>query len=276
MLLLEKTCIVNRPVRPAPKVSFWTSYDANVIGGALVGIGMALSGACPGTVLVQIVRGIPSANATAIGCFMGAAVYVQTRDRLELMAHPQKDANQSSCKGTISEVICISDTILYPIFGLMIMGVLFFTRAKDISSLVPPMVGGLLIGSAQALSLLLTSSPLGVSTMYEHVSQNVVQAFTEKLGKQDWLTRPIAFSVGIIVGSTLLLQMASATNSSSADATISTWHAFAGGFVMTFGARFGGGCTSGHGLSGLSAMSFSSLVTVGSMFSAGILTRKLI
>jgi len=44
---------------------------------------------------------------------------------------------------------------------------------------------------------------------------------------------------------------------------------------MTFGARLGGGCTSGHGLSGLSAMSFSSLLTVGAMFGAGILTQKL-
>lgn len=52
MLVFEKLNINDRPVRPKPKVSLWTPYDANVAGGAFVGIGMALSGACPGTVLV--------------------------------------------------------------------------------------------------------------------------------------------------------------------------------------------------------------------------------
>lgn len=79
----------------------------------------------------------------------------------------------------------------------------------------------------------------------------------------------------IIAGSTVLLQNMSSVASFTADAAIPTWQAFAGGVVMIFGARLDGGCTSGHSLSGLSANSFSSMLTVGAMFGAGLLTQKL-
>ncbi|THW31056.1 hypothetical protein D6D21_10773 [Aureobasidium pullulans] len=149
------------------RVSVWTPYDANIAGGALVGIGMALSGACPGTVLVQLAQRIPSANATALGALFGAIVYVRTRDWMELKARPHEVTKQAPCKKTISEVFRASEAALYSIFGLGIAGVLSLTRAKIGNSLVPPVMGGLLIGSVQALSLLLISKPLGVSTAYE-------------------------------------------------------------------------------------------------------------
>lgn len=45
---------------------------------------------------------------------------------------------------------------------------------------------------------------------------------------------------------------------------------FVGGFALGFGARLAGGCTSGHGISGMSAMSVASLVTVATMFASGM------
>ena len=46
--------------------------------------------------------------------------------------------------------------------------------------------------------------------------------------------------------------------------------AVVGGAVMTFGARLAGGCTSGHGISGLATMGVASFVSVGAMFAGGI------
>ena len=43
--------------------------------------------------------------------------------------------------------------------------------------------------------------------------------------------------------------------------------AFAGGFLMLFGARLGGGCTSGHGISGMPLLNVLSVVAVVAMFS---------
>jgi uncharacterized membrane protein YedE/YeeE len=47
-----------------------------------------------------------------------------------------------------------------------------------------------------------------------------------------------------------------------------------GGFLVGFGTRYAGGCTSGHGIMGLSALQWPSLIAVVSFFAAGILCSK--
>lgn len=51
---------------------------------------------------------------------------------------------------------------------------------------------------------------------------------------------------------------------------------FAGGVLMAFGARLGGGCTSGHGISGTLQLNVASWVAVISMFTGGIVTALLL
>ena len=45
---------------------------------------------------------------------------------------------------------------------------------------------------------------------------------------------------------------------------------FIGGFLMLFGSRLAGGCTSGHGISGFTLANLSSFVAVPCMFAGGI------
>jgi uncharacterized membrane protein YedE/YeeE len=52
--------------------------------------------------------------------------------------------------------------------------------------------------------------------------------------------------------------------------------AFAAGFIMLFGARIAGGCTSGHGISGMAQLSAGSTLAVAAMFAGGILTATLL
>ena len=47
-----------------------------------------------------------------------------------------------------------------------------------------------------------------------------------------------------------------------------------GGFLVGFGTRYSGGCTSGHGISGLSTLQWPSLVAVVLFFASGILTAN--
>ncbi len=49
-----------------------------------------------------------------------------------------------------------------------------------------------------------------------------------------------------------------------------------GGFLIGFGARYAGGCTSGHAISGLSALQISSLIAVIGFFIGGLLMTYLI
>ena len=50
---------------------------------------------------------------------------------------------------------------------------------------------------------------------------------------------------------------------------------FGGGFVMLLGARIAGGCTSGHGISGMAQLALGSFVAVAAMFAGGILAASL-
>jgi uncharacterized membrane protein YedE/YeeE len=51
---------------------------------------------------------------------------------------------------------------------------------------------------------------------------------------------------------------------------------FAGGVLMSFGARLAGGCTSGHGISGTLQLNAGSWLTVACMFIGGIATAMLL
>jgi uncharacterized membrane protein YedE/YeeE len=50
----------------------------------------------------------------------------------------------------------------------------------------------------------------------------------------------------------------------------------AGGFLVGFGTRYAGGCTSGHGILGLSALQWPSLLATCSFFAGGILFSYLV
>lgn len=52
--------------------------------------------------------------------------------------------------------------------------------------------------------------------------------------------------------------------------------ALAGGFLVGFGARYAGGCTSGHAITGLSHLQLPSLITVIGFFIGGLLMTHLI
>jgi uncharacterized membrane protein YedE/YeeE len=59
-------------VKLAPKA---TLYSADIVGGLILGMGIALAGACPGTVMAQIGAGYRDAIVTLIGGLAGAIAY---------------------------------------------------------------------------------------------------------------------------------------------------------------------------------------------------------
>jgi uncharacterized membrane protein YedE/YeeE len=59
-------------------------------------------------------------------------------------------------------------------------------------------------------------------------------------------------------------------------ASVPALEAFFGGFLILFGARFVGGCASGHGLSGLAILSVTSWITVPFIFLGGFLMGHLL
>ena len=71
--------------KPSPACSLgrFHNYDANIMGGVLLGIGMALTGACPGTVLPQIATGVRSGLFVGIGGILGGMWFSMSVTRVK-------------------------------------------------------------------------------------------------------------------------------------------------------------------------------------------------
>ena len=52
--------------------------------------------------------------------------------------------------------------------------------------------------------------------------------------------------------------------------------AFAGGFLILFGARLAGGCTSGHIISGITQLALSSMLFAAMVFAGGMITARML
>lgn len=260
--------------RRAPANLGWLgSYDGNIIGGLLVGAGMTLTGACPGTVLVQVGTGVKSGRSALLGGILGGILYTGVGKKLRRCAPGSSEPGKSlytkigmnaSTAILLFEAMCIA----------MILGTRYFVPTK-VETYLDPVAGGLLVGAAQLATLLLTKAPVGVSTCYEDVGR----WFWNRLGYTENgstpaqtlipRTKAITFAVGILASSyTLSKTVPEMIMSDSLQ--ISSIRGVLGGLIMAFGARMAGGCTSGHGISGMSLLGISSLVTVASMFAGGI------
>ena len=126
------------------------------------------------------------------------------------------------------------------------------------------LLGGALIGLAAAGLLLLTGKTAGVSGILDGVLRG------EK-GEWGWKA---AFLAGLVSGGLLL---AWRNPSALADGSPRAWPwVIAGGLLVGFGARLGGGCTSGHGVCGIGRGSLRGLVGTALFIATGALTVLLL
>ena len=241
--------------------------DANVVGGLLLGAGMALTGACPGTVLVQMALGVGSAWNVAAGCLLGALAFVKLGQHLKRTASAPQSPS-SPPKYTVQDSLGLSTTstvLLYEVMCLvMITAATYLT--PNLGHWLNPIVGGMLIGVAQATSVLFTRKTLGVSSAWEDAGKYLWSAID---GNSDPAPSNIVFAGGVVAGAKIISQYIPAANEAGA-VIVSPLAAVVGGFCLIFGARLAGGCTSGHGISGMATMGLSSFITVASMFAGGI------
>lgn len=271
-------------------------YDGNVLGGALIGIGMATTGACPGTSLVQMGAGLMNGILVVAGGVLGAMAFVRLQPSLEAAraslsnSEPSlEDSQPTATKAPvdIATAIGIHPVTLLLVWVPMCLAVMMLAFAKDntthvipLSGLVPPAYGGLLIGTAQLATTLLTGHAIGASAVYQDLATYIDRRYIRKSGDKNrpaFLTPSLIFSGGVVAAAaTLSLMVPKIRGASPASFSMPNPRNAAltvfGGAAMVFGARIAGGCTSGHGISGLAKFSLASLVTTVAMFTAGVLT----
>lgn len=121
------------------------------------------------------------------------------------------------------------------------------------------LAGGVLIGLAAAMFLSLNGRIAGISGVLGGLLRPTK-------GDMAWRT---AFVLGL-VGAPLIYVLFTAVPEPQIDATYGTL--IVGGLLVGIGTRYGSGCTSGHGVCGLSRLSPRSLVATAAFMGAGFVT----
>ncbi|APE29335.1 YeeE/YedE family protein [Aurantiacibacter gangjinensis] len=126
-------------------------------------------------------------------------------------------------------------------------------------------IGGLLIGLAAAIMLLGLGRIAGVSGLAARA-----------VGLSDGgPSRPVAalFVTGLILGA---IVFAVAIGPIEAEFAPSVWWMGAGGLLVGIGTRLGSGCTSGHGVCGMSRLSRRSIVATLTFMASGFATVAIV
>lgn len=125
-------------------------------------------------------------------------------------------------------------------------------------SFVAPLIGGALIGIAASLLLLANGRVAGVS--------GIVDDVLGASSTRDW---QLAFVLGmILIGAVAAVRWPTALGPSPASPPV----LIVAGILVGYGTRLSGGCTSGHGVCGLSRLSPRSLAATLTFMATGVLT----
>jgi hypothetical protein len=84
----------------------------------------------------------------------------------------------------------------------------------------------------------------------------------------------LVFALGLVLGAALWWMLAGPAG--GVHTVLPWWQLLIGGVFVGFGARLSNGCTSGHGICGLSSMQLPSLVAVLTFMAAAFVTARLV
>jgi uncharacterized membrane protein YedE/YeeE len=149
------------------------------------------------------------------------------------------------------------------------------------------MAAGAGIAAVTLCLLFIANRRLGVSTGFEDVCSLVLRApYFRRDAVRTGRGWRLPFLVGLVAGGVLSAMLGGGWSPTWAlgmfDSVIGLGEAgklawmFVGGLLIGFGTRLGGGCTSGHGIFGLSNLELPSLVTTLSFMAAGMVTTNLL
>ena len=245
---------------------------------------MALTGACPGTVLLQFIIGIPSARYVLLGGLLGGIIFTRLSPSLRRpppQAQPRKPTAPPAL--TLPAKLHTDPTLTLLAYNALCAACVALAQLCAPSTTHPlgPIPSGLLIGAAQLASAALTRLPLGVSSAYEEAGRwfwRLAALHHTAAPAPAPATKALTFAAGMLVGSWALVWAAPGFAETRGGDALGggAGRALLGGGMLVFGARVAGGCPSGHGISGMAMLGVASVVSVVSMFAGGIAVGLLV
>ncbi|EFA77342.1 hypothetical protein PPL_12553 [Heterostelium album PN500] len=261
-------------------------WKRNLIGGLVMGAGIYLTGACPGTVLAQVGAGLPSAYYTFLGGLAGSALYSYCNSLVEKIlptdTADKKPALDQRLGVPLAKVTIPFATALIAVLAVLEKFVPWTTSSISIlqsfqTTRWAPYAAGLVVGLLQIPSYILGKNGLGTSSAYVTMSSKVCSlletvsssCYFKKFNSGIRQFYGPALNIGMILGAYYSSQTALVPAAAKL-LTHSPLYYFGSGAILLFGARLANGCTSGHGLTGMAKMEIAAL------FGGGIATCYLL
>jgi uncharacterized membrane protein YedE/YeeE len=240
-------------------------------GGLIFGAGMAILGYCPGTLAISLGEGSLDALAGIVGGLLAGFLYTLLAPAISGMLGP--DLGELS----LFSLTGSQPALFWPLLivsGLVFMGAAFLLHRIDPDQGTRWIISGVLLAllATVVFSKSVSNRVIGASTTYPYLADlltgNTDNAYFEKIkGPGSWevLFLGGAFLAGLVISVLkkdfkLILLHNNWKQYKNNSPTSRIFWALAGGFLLIFGARMAGGCTSGHILSGGMQIALSSLV----------------
>ncbi|KJZ79209.1 hypothetical protein HIM_01360 [Hirsutella minnesotensis 3608] len=275
--IAETVGLVKIPPKSSSSLGLFGLYDGNVIGGTLLGAGIALSGSCPGAVFTQVAAGLRSGFYTFGGALLGAVLWtgmigsLVQRQKQKANVRPEARTFHQQLQVSRGAMLVLLEAVCLVIVTLAAS---FTLRSPDVRLGGP--AAGLCIGLAQLVSIAIRRSMLGASGSFLHMGNLFWSAISGSHPVcMQGHRQSLLFASGVVAGAWSLLQTAPSL-AVSAGLQPSPLLALVGGISMVVGASLAGGCTSGHGISGISLLSVSSIVSIASAFATGPIVASLV
>lgn len=135
-------------------------------------------------------------------------------------------------------------------------------------------VGGLLIGFGVSLLFISTGLVGGMSgvftTTLSYVSRAPFFQQDKLIEARQWR---FVYALGLILGAGIWVALPGTV---SVVTELPVWQLVIGGFIAGFGARYSGGCTSGHGICGMASLNIPSVLAVIVFLSTAMVTAHII
>jgi len=257
-----------------------------VLGGLLFGIGMAILGYCPGTLAVSLGEGSLDALIGIAGGLLGGLTFTLLLPFISEILGP--DLGKLSLASIIGEFNFAFYLLIF-IIGAAFISIAFWLQKKDTFKDKKWIYAGIGLAVLNVIVFLTstTNRPIGASTSYPYTCDLLVGATHNKYFEK--IANPGSWELIFLTGSFLAGLLLSLVRKDFKLTLIhSKWEyykgsstgkrilwSFIGGFILIFGARMAGGCTSGHIISGGMQLAVSSLVFAVFVFIGLLITGRL-
>lgn len=255
-----------------------------IIGGLIFGTGMAILGYCPGTLPVSLGQGSVDALIGILGGLAASVLYTVLSPSIHGTLGPDLG------KIALSTMLDAGPIVYYFIVGIIaviLIAAAFWLQRIEKKKDLKWFFSAAGIAGVAVTIFIVSDRVLGASTFYPYVADQLTG-----LTDNDYYIKQVAqsgfYEMKFLAGAFLsglvyslvkgefkirLLQENWIRMKGKSSAGRIFW-AFTGGFLLLFGARLAGGCTSGHIISGGMQLAVSSWVFALFVFAAFLLTGK--